>query len=306
MGAMIFATIFLGLVPSFLLVGLGGLLRNRLSENAWQGLDKLNFEIFVPALLFVAASGRPIAVGEILRIAPAIWAILTLGLLLGYGARRFGPDRFLDFAGCWQTSWRFNATLAFVAIEIVPKAQAAELAVAVGMAVPVANAFAVAALSHGGSLSLGGMLRKLALNPFLLASLAGVSVGLSGYAVPAPLLTPLSLLAQAAIPVALISIGATMDWSALARLTRFDAALNGVKLLALPGLTLLGCVLLGASPALGALYVMFAALPTASASHILAGAFGADRRIVATLTAQMTLISALTLPFWITLAAMLL
>ena len=50
---MVFLAVFAGLMPSFLLVGLGGVLRKRLSENAWQGLDRLNFEILFPALLFV-------------------------------------------------------------------------------------------------------------------------------------------------------------------------------------------------------------------------------------------------------------
>ena len=40
-----------GLLPVVLLVLLGGLVRNRLSENAWAGLDRLNFEILFPALI---------------------------------------------------------------------------------------------------------------------------------------------------------------------------------------------------------------------------------------------------------------
>ncbi|MFC3117694.1 AEC family transporter [Jhaorihella thermophila] len=77
----------------------------------------------------------------------------------------------------------------------------------------------------------------MVLNPFLLASLAGVAVGLSGLHLPDPVMAPLKMLAQAAIPVALISIGATMNWGALARLTRFDAYICATKLVALPALT---------------------------------------------------------------------
>ncbi|MCT4608335.1 MAG: AEC family transporter [Pelagimonas sp.] len=302
---MVFITILLGLLPSFLLVGLGGMLRNRLSVNAWQGLDKLNFEILFPALLFVAASGRPIALSEVLRIGPAVWMILTFGLVLGYAARRFGPEKFLDFAGCWQTAWRFNTALAFVAIETLPQAQPAQLAVAVGMGVPVANVFAVSALSRGGSLGALATVKKVALNPFLLASLSGVIVGLSGISIPQPVLAPLAMLAQAAIPVALISIGATMDWGALARLSRFDAILNGVRLVVLPLGTVLACLIFNVPGNLAAVLVLFSAMPTASACHVLAAGFGADRTLVATLVAQSTLLGAVTLPIWITLAALL-
>lgn len=296
---MVFAAILLGLLPSFLMVALGGLLRNRLSANAWAGLDRLNFEILFPALLFVAASARPIAIADVVRIGPAVWAILLAGLVIGYGARRFGAHSFLDFAGAWQTAWRFNTAVGFVALATLSRGNAAILSVAVGMAVPVANLFAVSALSRGGSLGAGATIRKVALNPFLLASLGGVLVGLGGIAIPEPLLAPLRMLAQAAIPVALISIGATMNWGALARLTRFDAGICATKLVVLPALTFAGCRVLGAEPALASVLVLFAALPTASAAHVLAAGFGANRELVATLVAQSTLLAAVTLPLWI-------
>lgn len=302
---MVFLTILLGLMPSFLLVGLGGLLRNRLSANAWQGLDRLNFEILFPALLFVAASGRPIAPAQVIAIAPLVWAILLSGLLAGALARRFGPQRFLDFAGCWQTAWRFNTALGFVAVGTLSRADAGLLAVTVGMAVPVANLFAVTALSRGNALGLRATLVKVVLNPFLLASVAGVLVGLSGWSVPAPVLAPLKMLAQAAIPVALISIGATMNWGALARLDRFSAMLTGTKLVLLPALVCAAALITGASGPLVAVLVLFAALPTASAAHVLASGFGANRELVATLIAQSTLLSAATLPVWITVAELL-
>lgn len=301
----VFLTILLGLIPSFLMVALGGLVRHRLSVNAWQGLDKLNFEILFPALLFVAASSREIQIGSVVTIAPAVCAILICGLGFGYLARRFGPERFLDFAGAWQVSWRFNTALGFVAIETLSNGDAALMAVVIGIAVPVANVFAVSALSRGGSLGAWGTFRKVATNPFLLASLAGVMVGLSGYKIPAPVMAPLSMLAQAAIPIALISIGATMNWRALARLDRFSGTICATKLLILPILVTVTALMVGWSgPVVGAL-VVFAALPTASAAHVLASGFGADRELVATLIAQTTLLSALTLPIWISLAEIL-
>jgi predicted permease len=300
--SVVFVAILTGLIPSFLMVILGGLVRKRLSENAWQGLDKLNFEILFPALLFVAASGRPIAVSQVASIAPLAWAILVAGLLFGYLARPFGPAKFLDFAGCWQTAWRFNTALGFVAIGALSGGDAAIFAVVVGMAVPMANVFAVAGLSRDGQLGLWGTLRRVALNPFLLASLGGVIVALTGLKIPAPVMAPLELLAQAAIPVALISIGATMNWGALARLDRFTGILNGTKLMVLPALVSGTALLTGAQGPLVQVLIVFAALPTASAAHVLAAGFGADRKMVATLIAQTTLLSAATLPIWILIA----
>lgn len=296
---MVFAVILMGLTPSFLMVGLGGMVRKRLAPQAWQGLDKLNFEVLFPALLFFAASGRPIAVSDLGRIGPAVWSILVLALGLGLLARRFGPEKFLDFAGAWQTAWRFNTAIAFVALPSVGAELTGQMAVAIGMAVPVANVMAVTALSRGGSLSLRQTFLKILLNPFLLASVAGVAVGLSGYTIPAPVLAPAKMLAHAAIPIALLSIGATMNWRALARLDLFNGYLCLVRLVLVPAIVLAACLLLETESGFAAVLVLFAALPTASAAHVLASAFGADRALAATLIAQSTLLSAVTLPLWI-------
>ena len=301
----VFLTILLGLFPSFLMVALGGLVRRRLSVNAWQGLDLLNYEVLFPALLFVAASSRQIELSSVISIAPAVWMILICGLGFGYLSRRFGPDRFLDFAAGWQVSWRFNSILGLVAVGTLSEADPAMMAVVIGMAVPVANVFAVSALSRGGSLGLWGTLRKVAMNPFLLAALSGVLVGMSGYRIPQPIMAPLSLLAQAAIPIALISIGATMNWRALTRLDRFNGTICATKLLIMPACVCAAALIAGFSGPVVSTLVVFAALPTAPASHVLAAGFGADRELVATLVAQTTLLSALTLPIWISLAEIL-
>lgn len=299
---MVLGTILAGLIPSFLLVALGGLVRRRLSEAGWIGLDRLNFEVLFPALLFTAAASRPMDLARVAAIGPAVWAILTLGLVAGYAARRFGPKSFLDFAGCWQTAWRFNTAMGFVAVAVLSRADAAMMAVAAGMAVPLANIFAVGALSRGGGLGPWATLRRVVLNPFLLASVAGVLVGLSGWTPPHLVLAPLQMLAQAAIPVALVSVGATMDWRALARFDAFSGVLVGVKLVLLPAATLATCLLLRADPALTQILTLFAALPTASAAHVLAAGFGAERSRAATVVAQSTLLAALTLPLWIAAA----
>lgn len=296
---MVFATILTGLVPSFLMVALGGVIRARLSENAWQGLDRLNFEILFPALLFVAASRRPIAVSEVVQIGPAVWTILIFALLLGWLARPIGPERFLDFAGGWQTVWRFNSAIALVASQTLGPDAIGQMAVAIGMAVPVANLLAVAALSRGGNLSLTQTVGKVVMNPFLLASVLGVAVGLSGLTIPAPIMAPLDMVAAAAIPIALISIGATMNWRALARMDRFGIYISLSRLVVVPAGTFLVFLLIGSPDGLAPVLILFAALPTASAAHVLASGFGADRKLVATLIAQSTLLSAATLPLWI-------
>jgi malonate transporter len=298
-----FLTILTALVPSFLLVGLGGWVRGRLSENAWTGLDRLNFDILFPALLFSATASRPIPLSQVAVIGLSVWALLFAAMGLAYLCRPLGPERFINFAGLWQCSWRFNTALGLVAANSLTPSATALMPILVGMAVPLANILAVSALSRGHGLGLFKTIKTVAKNPFFLASFSGVLVGMSGMTIPAPIMAPIDLLAAAAIPLALLSIGATMDWTALARLDRFRGLLNTIKLIAMPIMALLIGQVFSLPPDHTSALIVFAALPTASAAHVLAAGFGAERRPVATMIAQSTLISAVTLPIWVFIAA---
>ncbi len=299
-------TVMTGLIPLMALVGLGGALRNQLPETAWRGLDRLNFTYFFPALLFLAASERTLTLEDVAAVAPLVWTIILVAVIVGYGARRFGPDKYIDFAGCWQTTWRFNAGIGFVAVTALDKGNLGMYAVVVGMAVPVGNAFAVSVLSRGEKQDLFETAKKVMLNPFFVSSLLGVCAGLFGLRLPAIAVRSLELLSQPAVTIALISIGATMNWRALSKLDRFSLCINATKLLALPGFVVLTAYFFAQTTGLqGGMVqtlIMYAALPTAAASHVLAGASGADQRLSATMVAQSTLLSAITLPLWIALA----
>ncbi|MBP7241978.1 AEC family transporter [Amaricoccus sp.] len=287
------------LLPDALVMALGRAMRAHVPPAGWEAVDWLNFRILFPALIFqAAASGAP-GLGDAAVVGGGVWAILGLGLALGWLARPLGPRSFLDFAGVWQTAWRFNSALGLVAVLALPAASHGLMPIAIGFAVPLANVLAVVALSRGGALGPLRTLRMVALNPFFLASTLGLACAATGFVLPDLLASALARLAAAAIPLALLSIGAALDWRALARLDPFLGAVCAIKLVALPAATLVAARLFGAPPEAAAALVVFAALPTASGSHVLASVFGADRGLAALAIAQMTLLGCATLPLWI-------
>lgn len=295
------------LLPDFALILLGGLIGRRTGREAWRGIDWLNFNLLLPSLLFVAASSRPVTLGDLGVIGLSVWTLMALGLGLGLLLRPRvlrigGAGAALDFAGQWQTCWRFSSPLAFVAVAAFPPSVQALMGVAVGAGVPMANLLAVWALSRGNGLSLRATLLRAATNPFLLASLGGLALGLTGLHAPALLMRLLGRLSDAAIPMALLSMGASLDWRALHRPGWAEAGMVGIKLLALPVAALLIGVLLDLPLAQRTVLLLIAAVPTAPSAHILSAAFGADPRPTATLIAQGTLAAMLTLPFWMAVA----
>jgi len=291
--------VLLALLPDFLLLLSGTALRRVLPVGGWQALDTLNFYLLFPALIFVSALGAPPAGADIAILAPGIWGIMLFACLLGWLVRGWGPVRFLDFAALWQTAWRFNTALAMVMVQALPAEHRALMSIAIGLAVPVANILAVGVLSRGQGLGFTKSVRLIATNPFLLASLAGLFCSLFALTLPDILMLALQKLAQAAIPLALLSIGAAMQWQALWRLGRFAAALNSIKLVLMPAAMLVVCYWLAVPSGPAMVLILFAALPTASAAHVLASVYGAERQPVATVIAQSTMLGCLTLPLWL-------
>ncbi|SIS74101.1 AEC family transporter [Phaeovulum vinaykumarii] len=287
------------LLPDALVIGLGVVMRRFVPDAGWAGIDRLNFQILFPALIFQAAAARAPGLNDLAVIGGGVWAIILLGFGLGLLLRPLGPARFLDFAGAWQTAWRFNSAIGLVAVQALPESARGLMSIAIGFAVPLANLLAVGAMSRGQSMSLGATARMVVLNPFLLASTLGIGMATAGLHLPDPLSPMVGLLAQAAIPMALLSIGAALEIRAVTRLDPFRGGLSLIKLVVLPALTLGAVRLMGLEADAAAVLVVFAALPTASAAHVLASVFGADRSLAAGVIAQSTALGCVTLPLWL-------
>ena len=295
------STIGLALAPDVVIIALGMVFGRFLEKNLWVALDKLCFFIFFPALMFSAAAARPIGIGDIASVGMAVWILMGLGLGLAWPLRKLGPSSFLDFAGVWQTAWRFNAGLAFVVAQALPQEAAALMAVAVGLAVPLANVLAVGALARGAGLNVGSVVKAVLANPFFLASSAGLLVGATGHAPPETAAVTLDRLANVAIPAALLSIGASLNLSVLWGLSAFTGGFHLIKLVCLPLCALGLAKIMDLSVIQTPVVVLFAALPTAAAAQTLAARFGADRRGPAAIIAQSTVLACMTLPVWIAL-----
>ena len=292
------------LLPDFAVIALGALIGRKISHDGWRYIDWLCYYLLYPALLFNAASQRPIEIASLLTIGLLAALLVTVGFILAMLAGSLLSDNTsLDTAGISQNAWRFNTALGFVAITALPGEGAAILAIVVGVAIPLANLYAVTGLTRGQSHSRLAQLGEIARNPFLLASVLGVLVGLSGHAVPAGISSFVARLADAAIPVVLLSLGAALRQSRIWPPDRYSLSISAIKLLVLPALVSGVVLITGARGVVPATLLIFAALPTATAAHVLAARYGADRSRVAIVVMQSTALGLLTLPMWTALAA---
>jgi hypothetical protein len=293
----------LALLPDFLLILLGQGLRRwlHLGDHFWSGLEKLVYFVLFPALLFNALARADLAWATAAPLVATAAGAMIAGMGLGALARWMFPMTPVSFASQFQCAFRFNSYIGLaVAAKLHGGAGIAAMGLVTGAMVPLANFAAVGMLArHGGN----SLWRELAKNPLVLATLAGLVWNMLGLGLPAPLAHFLGRLAEAAIALGLLAVGAALRLKGAPGGGHGAAAwFLAVKLLALP----LAAIGLARLFGLAGLYfdiaLAFAALPTASSAYILAQRMGGDGASVAWLISSGTLAAMLTLPLWLGLA----
>ena len=153
--------------------------------------------------------------------------------------------------------------------------------------------------------TLGGILRKLAINPLILSSALGLALALAGLEkLPGPIDQALELMGNAATAVALIALGGTLDlakFSSLARILRNTWADCIMKLVIHPATMWFMLTILPVPRPLLQATVMLSSMPSAVNCFILAQEMKMDGEYAADLVASTTILGAISIPLWASL-----
>ena len=294
-------SVVLLLLPDFLLIGTGFALRRwaHFATPFWAGTERLIYYLLFPALLFRSLTHLAPLDESWLRLAFVALGFTLAGMLLGMAGKRLlvMPER--QFAACYQCGFRFNTYIAMaVAGRVEGEAGLAGISLLVGLLVPVVNVGAVAMLARSqGARIFAELLR----NPLVLACLGAFLWRATGQSLPEPLPRLLDLLAAAALPLGLLTVGAGL---VLRRDVLPMSALiywNGLKLLVLPAIAFALAIFFDLPPSQTRLAVIMAAVPTASSAYVLAMRLGGQGAPVALLISSGTLLGMMTLPLWLTM-----
>ncbi len=288
--------------PIFALILLGvGLKRHaQVAEEGWRGIERLIYFVFFPALLFHSLSHARIDFEAALPMLLTGLFVTLIGMVLGYVSQFLFDDPPRVYAAAFQGSFRFNSYVGLaVAGALHAQPGIAAIGLLMGFLVPLANVASVAVLAkHGES----HWLREILGNPLIMATAGGVAFALADWSLPALLSETLELLARASLPLGLIVVGAGLRLDSLshARGHLWYGAL--VKLLVLPALAWWLGKTIGLDRMHFEIVLLFAALPMSTVAYVLALRMGGDAQVTAAQVALTTLLSMLTLPFWLALA----
>ncbi|MFJ3055870.1 AEC family transporter [Herbaspirillum sp. NPDC087042] len=288
------------LLPDFSLIALGVLVYRitHWGDEFWAGLEKLVYFLLFPALLFHSTARLQVNLAVTGGLVQTGMLALLCGIALTWLGKAFLRATPMTYESGMQTAYRFNSYIALaLATRMAGEEGAGLMAILLGFGVPLCNIAAVHALAAKN----GSLLRELAKNPLVLATASGLTFSALGLHLPEVAGVVLSRLGGASIALGLLMVGAGLRLSGLRESRAVVAWLTAIKLVAVPAAAYLIGRHLQLPPLQLKIVVLFCCLPTASSCYILAARMGGNGPFTAFLISFGTLVSAVTIPFWLAL-----
>ncbi|WP_207460647.1 AEC family transporter [Azospirillum sp. SYSU D00513] len=299
--------VFGALAPIFLLILFGQLLRRRrmLPESFWPSADRLTYFLFFPCLIVDELARADIG-AEVAGMAAAMVTGVLASAALVLAARPLMRMDGPAFSSVFQGSVRPNTYVGLAASKTLYGSAGLGLtAVGIAVVVPLVNVLCVVVMTRFGRDSRGtgvrAVLNGLVRNPIIVAVAIGALLNLTGIGRPPVLGSVVELLARAALPVGLLSVGAGLDFGAARAAGAGVALAASAKLLLVPVATGLAGMALGIDALMVTIAVLFNALPCSASAYALARQMGGDTGLIAGIITVQTMLAALTLPLLLVL-----
>lgn len=306
--------IFESILPIFLIIVLGNLIRRTglIADSGWAGLDQVSYWVLYPTLLFATilhADFSQLSLDSML-----VSLLLTIAVMAGLTLaswplwRKSGAASAPEFSSMFQTALRWNGFIALaVAQKIYPPEGAAVVALAMAVIIIPLNVMSVSVVARFGGRHADWpkVLRATATNPLIV----GVALALVVRLLPGGLYEPLDgaigLVAQAAIGMGLLSIGAGLRPADMLSLRLAMWVPVVLKLAVLPAVLCAVAYVLGIRGPELVYLVLCGSVPTAMNGYMLARQLGGDAEFYAAVTTLQTMLAVLTMPAALAIAAQL-
>ena len=290
-------SVFQLILPDFLLIGLGWLLFRKLNfrQEFFKGAEQLVYFVLFPALLFHSITQTRLDLEAASLALQSTVALVAAGIALSALAMPVLKPPAMAYASVAQCGYRFNTYIGLsLSAALGGAAGQTLMALMVGIAVPLVNMAAVRTLARQSG---GNVMGQILRNPFIIATVTGLAWNLLGLPVPDVIALTFQRLGSAALALGLICVGASLTLDGLRGMGGLMSWMVAVRLMLLPVVALTLAWALGMPANERLILLLFAALPTASSTYVLAARMGGDGRLVSITMTIGTLLSALTIPF---------
>jgi predicted permease len=271
-----------------------------LTPRRRDALTDAAFYLALPALVYSSTYGQPL--GEVLSVTlvAGVVAALGVGIALSWVVHRSHDDAATRSVAVVQS---YHANLGFLGLPLVAatfgagavEAGKASVILGVGALVHVPATVVILSVVNDADADLASEAVSLLRNPVLLALGAGLASAAVGWAPPPAVTTGLSWAAEAALPLALVGVGASLALDGVAIDYPTVGAVAAMKLLAMPLIAFAAFSALGGAPSTVRAGVVMFAMPTAVSTFVYASALGGDDGLASVDVFATTVASAATL-----------
>jgi predicted permease len=290
------------IVPIFLLILLGYAFK-RLGfpgDGFWGPAERMAYYVFLPALIVRNLAVADLSVLPIGKFGLTI-AVAGLGMTLVTLATR--PLFRIDgsgFSSVIQGSVRMNSYVGLAVAQALFGPEGLVVgAFFIAIAMPILNVVCIAGLAafaQNGKADYSSVPRQIVQNPIIVGCFVGWVLNVTALPLPDIVLSVLTILDRATLPVALLCVGAGLVIG-LGR-NRIFAVFGtcALKLLVMPAIGIGAAYLIGVTGIPLAVIALFTATPASATSYVLASQMGGDAPLMAGILTAETILAALTIP----------
>lgn len=289
--------IFSALIPIFLLI-LFGYFFKRIkfpSNDFWASADKLTYFILMPSLLIYKLSTANLdnldAFDFVLTGILAITTLLIISVILNMKFKSSGAQ----FTSVVQGAVRFNTYVFLALISAMYGDKGIALAaLLITFAIPFINFICITVFAvyvSDKKATLKSLLKSIITNPLIVACFIGGGINYLDIDLPIIAVNFLSIISASALPMGLLSIGFSLDLSSIKEAKLELILASFLKLIVMPLIMFIIAKLFSIGGLLLIILLIFASVPTAPSSFILARQLGGDSRLMASIITLQTLLS---------------
>jgi malate permease and related proteins len=292
------------IAPIFLIILLGCLIKQgRLfKDDFFTEANRFVYYVSLPLLIFIGIVKSGLGVlspALILSVILPTVALFILGCCVGWLLGLRG-GRFGTFV---QSTYHGNVSYIGLAVVFYMLGENAfrQGSIMVGFLVLTTNLLSSTILSLASPAPDRpgiGPLASIAKNPVIIASVAGIAAACAGLSVPAIVMKSMTVLANIALPLALVTIGASLTLSGARKSWRLGLLLCCIKLLILPGVGILLLNMLGLPLREASTGIILLATPVATLAYIMAEQIGGDADLASSAITLSTVLSLFTYMGW--------
>ena len=291
--------IFSALIPVFALILIGYFFKRIKfpSHEFWPQADKLTYYILMPALLIYELSNASLDSKNSFSFVMAALLAIFFTMIVLIIINKIKPTNASSFTSVVQGGIRFN-TYVFLALSgaIFGNEGLVLSAIILTFAIPFINILCVTIFAlyvSNDKLNFLYLVKSIISNPLIVACVIGGTINFIGIEFPVVINNTLEILSDAALPIGLISVGFGL---VIKEINSFKSELfisSFAKHLIMPIFIFAFGKYFDLDEMMISILVLFALLPTAPSSFILARQLGGNIALMASIITVQTLLSAI-------------